>query len=59
LKEQGEMKICRPLGSTWKPPLPQYAKTLGDIWTENSETTNSEWKENLEYEKTSEWKMIE
>jgi hypothetical protein len=28
LKEQCEMNICRPQESTWKPPLPQYAKTL-------------------------------
>jgi hypothetical protein len=26
LKEQCEMEVCRPQESTWKPPLPQYAK---------------------------------
>jgi hypothetical protein len=28
LKEQCEKNVCRPLGSAWKPPLPQYATTL-------------------------------
>jgi hypothetical protein len=28
LKKQCEMRVCRPQGSAWKPPLPQYAKTL-------------------------------
>jgi hypothetical protein len=29
LKEQCEKQVCRPQERTWKPPLPQYATTLG------------------------------
>jgi hypothetical protein len=28
LKEQREVQVCRPQESTWKPSLPQAAKTL-------------------------------
>jgi hypothetical protein len=38
-----ELNVCRPQESAWKPPLPQYAKTLAarldDVATENQGKT--------------------
>jgi len=28
LKKCADLNVCRPQESAWKPPLPQYAKTL-------------------------------